>query len=336
MASLRNIFVLVTAVLTIGCVSGCSTSHPDSQQEKRASADNTPEKIPIPFKGTLHIDNPLIGHFWSVRENRLVSWKDVLEQIHTSDWLLLGESHGVIDHQKMEDVFIQVLDRSDRLGAVAFEQFSEEQQPLISPWLGKGNEVSGHNLAWHPDSWDWNTYVFPLSSALNGAKQVLALDPSRERVQQVYQDSKSAKPLSGSYSVLMDELIRQSHCNLLPDSMIGPMINVQSAKDRFMADVLNSATTPGETGIAIMGYHHARKDYGVPLWLANDVSSTSILLQQVTASADPSSYIYNPFEGREIADYIMFTPGHESPDYCEQLKAGLSYHQQTRQHIAKR
>lgn len=285
-----------------------------------------PEKVPIGFTGELHTDNPLVGHFWSVRENRFVSWKEVLQQASGSHWLLLGENHDILDHQKIEDIFIRVLDRSERLGVVAFEQFSEEQQPLIAPWLGRGDEVSGGELGWEPNAWDWSKYMYPVSSALNSASQVLALDPSGERVRQAYNNSEQVSELPVAYQALMSDLIRKSHCDLLPEKSITPMVGVQQSKDRFMADVLQSSVTTDKTSIAIMGAQHARKDYGVPLWLSDDIKTTSIVLQQVTADTDPASYLKSEYDGRMAADYIMFTPGNEAPDYCEQLKGSLSHH----------
>jgi len=317
---MRNMYsgLLLSAVLLAG---GCASTDTGMQQETMdVKPVGLPEVMPFPYQGTLYQDHVLVGQFWSVRENKAVSWREVFGNLPKGGWILLGEAHDMRDHQGIENLFIRVIERSGKLGRVAFEQLDEDQQALVDPWLGKGDEVNSQSIGWDLNGWDWDAYIRPLGSALNAAEGVIAINPSRERIQQVYKGEHPIERADAAHDQLMAELIREGHCNMLPENAIEPMVKVQLAKDQFMARRLEEGAMEGRIGVAIMGYQHARKDYGVPLWLSENTPSQTILLQHLSDSEDPQSYIEHRYGEALPADYILFTPSDPREDYCEQLK----------------
>ncbi|MBA4501754.1 ChaN family lipoprotein [Marinobacterium marinum] len=323
--------LLSVAVLMAGCA---GTSNKEVKSEQTVASAALPEKIPFPFKGELHRDNALVGHFWSAKDDRLVSWREVFANLPEGGWLLLGEAHDTRDHQNLESMFIQVIARSGRLGNVAFEQLNEDQQSLVDPWIGRGNEVNGHFIGWDPNAWSWSTYINPLSNALNAAQRVVAINPSNERIMQTYKGQHPVEQGDAEHTRLMSELIRIGHCNMLPEKAVAPMVKVQLAKDQFMARTLADSAVEGRVGVAIMGYQHARKDYGVPLWLKGNTDTVTVLLQAVSDDENVDSYIRHRYGKALPADYILFTPGEPKGDYCEQLSktdfSRMAGHEQSR------
>lgn len=291
-----------------------------------------PEKMPFVFTETRHAKNPLVGHFWSPSQQRLVSVHDMISDLPLGGWLLLGELHDHPDHQNFEAAMLLVLAKSGKLGRVAMEQLRESQQELISPWYGKGNEVSGEDIDWNPQGWDWMTYREPLAQALNHADKVLAVDPSKERAGKAYRGELDLLPASESLQRLMTELIDAGHCGKLPEKYTQPMTRVQFAKDQFMADTLIDNALPGKIGVLIAGMQHSRRDYGVPYWLetksitANSdgkkpLPYLSVLMIPAGEITDPNHYLSSRFQERLPADYIFFTPAMPEKDYCAGIKS---------------
>ena len=97
--------------------------------------------------------------------------------------------------------------------------------------------------------------------------------------------------------------MRVGHCDLLPAEAIPGMARAQIARDRTLA----AAITPyAERGVVLLtGNGHARKDMGVPHWLA--VPNTSIGLLEDEEHTD-------------AFDYYAVTARAERADPCEVLR----------------
>lgn len=270
-----------------------------------------PKKLPIRFNATGKINHPLVGHFWSVAEEKLVPWQQVIADIPTSGWLMLGELHDHIDHQKMESLFISILAKKNILGTVAMEQLRPDQQILLKPWYGKGNEITGDAINWKPKAWNWMGYRMPLQQALNNSPKVLAIDLSKDVIKDVYTNKVSVKKATTEHKALLAELINKSHRQETSNQHTHAMVQVQLAKDQFMAKQLTDNTLADKSNVMIAGMHHSRKDFGVPLWLEKSLAKTKIMtivFMPVTANSNPKEYFPSQYKDRATADYIFFTP----------------------------
>ena len=117
--------------------------------------------------------------------------------------------------------------------------------------------------------------------------------------------------------------IEESHCNLLPRAMVGPMTQVQRYRDAMLAGALLKA---GERkgAILITGNGHARTDRGVPWYLTRQAgaatSSTVMLLEIADDAKTVEDLAMTDPDGKPAADYLWITPRAEREDQCEKLR----------------
>lgn len=99
-------------------------------------------------------------------------------------------------------------------------------------------------------------------------------------------------------------------------------MKAQRARDAVMADTMLSF---GDA-VAIVGRGHARRDMGVPLYLAArapDATMLSLGLVEVDTPTDPAAYAHGPLG--QLHDYLWFTPGtRRKADPCDSIPAPRS------------
>ena len=100
-----------------------------------------------------------------------------------------------------------------------------------------------------------------------------------------------------------EEAVAKGHCDLLPPDAIPGMARAQIARDRTLARAIEPHARRGV--VLLTGNEHARKDLGVPRWLATP--STSIALVEDD-------------DGGAGFDYYIVTERAARPDPCEELR----------------
>ena len=105
------------------------------------------------------------------------------------------------------------------------------------------------------------------------------------------------------------QLIRQGHCDLLPESQITPMTRIQIARDRRMADTLAKAVQPGKVVVLISGSVHADKQLGVPQHLPAGLQVKSVRLLAGGQSLPGKSF-----------DSVWATEAAPDKDHCAGLR----------------
>jgi uncharacterized iron-regulated protein len=134
--------------------------------------------------------------------------------------------------------------------------------------------------------------------------------------------------------------IRDSHCGYADEGMTAMMIEAQRLRDSTMARAVIAASTErlpvasvtaGKSAdravVLICGFGHARRDYGVPLYLramASSRRSLSIALLEAVAGAEsPADYV-EAFHADELPfNYLIFTPRVDDEDPCEKFRGQL-------------
>jgi uncharacterized iron-regulated protein len=318
--------LLLTCLATFGlaCASGASAP---------ASAP-PPAGAPKPSQAwltTLDRAHPLVGKIWDVQARAFVERGALVERLAGSRFVLLGERHDNPDHHRLQAQLLQGMLERGRRPSVVFEMLELEQQATVNDYLANlPVSVSGFGptVRWQDTSWPPFAEYQPIfevaipaklaiacgniahETARSLVKQGLAALPS-EQAHELWLDQPFPEALAAS---LTDEL-RASHCGHLPEQLLEPMALAQHARDAHMASVmLKHGTIDG--ALLIAGSGHARRDRGVPYYLAlaqAQVSVTSVALQEVAHdSVEPGAY------GPELAafDYVWFTPRASDEDPC--------------------
>lgn len=263
--------------------------------------------------------HPLVGRFWSVQGREFVDFPTWLAALPGDQWLLIGEQHDHPDHQRLPREWLLQLAATDRLGPLALEMARQPQQAALDAALREPG-ITPEVLDWQP-GWPWASYGALVQAGLLEASRVLATDLSREAQRQAYQQG-APLAASDSLAAVLDRLIDEGHCGLLPNAQLPSMRQVQLARDQAMAAVLANEPLLGRIGLMQAGSVHARPDAGIPRWLPEGLQRTSIWLRQVEAGRQtPDAYLFEGADGLPVADYIYFTPAIAPVDYCAAFRA---------------
>jgi len=100
-----------------------------------------------------------------------------------------------------------------------------------------------------------------------------------------------------------EQAVRRGHCDLLPDEAIPGMARAQMSRDRTLARSIAPYAARGV--VLLTGNGHARKDMGVPQWLAAPSTSIAVLEE----GDDTEGY-----------DYFVVTAPAARADPCDELR----------------
>jgi len=189
---------------------------------------------------------------------------------------VLGEVHDNPAHHLLQAEAVAAI--APR--AVVFEMLTQEQAARVRGDLLADPGELGAVLDWDTSGWPDFEMYYPIFAAARGAEVRGAAVP-RERartaiqigVVQAFGDEAAAYGLTDALDTeqLADRLNLQmdAHCGALPLELLPGMVELQRMRDARLAEVTLAALD--ETGgpvVVITGNGHARKDWGVPSYLA--------------------------------------------------------------------
>ncbi|HMB46661.1 MAG TPA: ChaN family lipoprotein, partial [Afifellaceae bacterium] len=120
-------------------------------------------------------------------------------------------------------------------------------------------------------------------------------------------------------SAQLKEILQQSHCNLLPEQAIAPMILVQRARDGALAAALLDALKSGADGaVLIAGAGHVRRDLAVPRILES-AKPASRTLAVAFIEVDEDIETAEDYDVLDYYDFVVFTPRADLTDHCAEL-----------------
>ncbi|WP_185961357.1 ChaN family lipoprotein [Telmatospirillum sp. J64-1] len=289
-----------------------------------------------PWQSSLGQEAPLVGRIWQPSTGRFLDVQTALDQMAGARFVLLGESHGNPDHHRLQAWLVEQLIRRDRRPAVAFEMFREDQAPAIQHHLSRSPrdaEGLGPAVEWERSGWpDWEHYRPIAQAALDAGLPILTANLSNERIRAMVREGAPPPerlgldaPLPAPIAEAMAEEIAVSHCHMMPDHAIAPMVEVQRARDATMAwSMLEGAAAPATDGAALIaGNGHVRQDRGVPMHLraiaprAGVLSLAFVEIGQETE--DPAAYAAR-WDGSLPFDLLWFTPRHRDIDACAEMR----------------
>jgi uncharacterized iron-regulated protein len=228
-----------------------------------------------------------------------------------ADAVLIGEQHDAPEHHVIEREAVNALVARGRLAALTLEMAEEGNGTGHLPADASEEQVRTA-LSWNDKAWPWADYGPAVMAAVRAGVPVSGANLPRARMKDAMADVSLDAQLGDSARQAQQKAVREGHCNLLPESQIGPMTRVQIARDRAMAQAIVKAQQPGKTVLLIAGAGHVLRPLGVPQHLPSDMKLASVQLL-ATASATPEGPTSN-------YDSIWSTPPLPPQDYCAGLK----------------
>ena len=234
-------------------------------------------------------------------EERLAAWLP-------ADVLLLGEQHDAGAHQAVQQRLLATLAGRGQLAALALEMADSGTSTARLPTDASPEQVRA-SLNWDDTAWPWAAYGPAVMSAVRAGVPVLGANLPRSDMRAGMADSQLDLRLPAPAFKAQQQLIRQGHCDLLPEGQITPMTRIQIARDRRMADTLVKAVQPGQVVVLISGSVHADKQLGVPQHMPAGLQVKSVRLLAGGKSLPGESF-----------DSVWATEATPDKDYCAGLR----------------
>ncbi len=195
-----------------------------------------------------------------------------VDQLGGADVMVLGEVHDNPAHHVWQGEILAALTPA----AVVFEMLSPGQAARITPDLRGDPDAMGVAVEWAESGWPDFALYRPVFAALGEAAVYGAALPIEE-VRGAIGDGAAARfrgnaarfgldrALPGGQRAEREDLQREAHCGMLPEEMLGGMIEAQRLRDAaFAATVLQALEETGGPVVLITGNGHARTDWAVP------------------------------------------------------------------------
>jgi uncharacterized iron-regulated protein len=235
--------------------------------------------------------------------------------------LLLGEVH---DNAKGHQLRYELLKRRVEAGwrpAIAMEQFDRENQDILTKaQAGCLDAACVIKVAGGP-RWDWQLYYPLIQLALNNQLPLIAANLSRDDASRVVRDGVKAtfdpasitayhldQPLPADIRSGQQREIETGHCGMLPEMMVGGMVDAQVARDIWMAKLVREQL-PRDV-VLIAGNGHVRKDIGVARWINTQQPKLTVRSEAFTEGE----------EGAGHYDVVHTLPPQKRSDPCAAIK----------------
>lgn len=296
---------------------------------------------PLPaWQAPLARDHPLAGRVWEVRGERFITPATLAAELAGARYVLLGEKHDNPDHHRLQAWVLAEFEARGQSPMVAFEMLHADQAEALSRHLAeRPGELAGlaEAVGWASSGWpEWAMYepIFAVAVAARWPLAAANLAPAEvrriaaeglatlgaERLAVLALD----RPLDEAAAASLAAEIEASHCGHATPALVARMSAAQRVRDAVMADALLGAGAQG--GVLITGTGHARRDRGVPWYLAaRGVAEgvRSVALVEVQDGREDPRTAGEGFEGSLPFDYLWFTPRLDDEDPCEKFRGQL-------------
>ncbi|MBU2294763.1 MAG: ChaN family lipoprotein [Gammaproteobacteria bacterium] len=262
------------------------------------------------------LQHPELGQIVELRTGAQLTPAQLLERLAAAPKVLVGERHDNPDHHALQLWLLRALAAQRPQGSLLLEMLTPDQQVKVDQVraaiaTGQAPQDMLDALAWQP-GWAWSLYGPLVQHALRQPYPLLAANLERREIMQIYTQVPQLQGQASTAQPVREALlkqIRQSHCNLLPESQLPAMLAVQQQRDRRMAEALIAAPEPS---LLFAGAFHARRELGVPLHLQDLGAAKGV---QVLILAEVGSQIT-----AASADFVWYTPAQPEQDHCAKLR----------------
>jgi uncharacterized iron-regulated protein len=323
---------LLIAIFLCLCAAACARSLAPPPPVPRA-----PPAVPFSFTTSIDRDHPLVGRIWNVAQRRFVAREELEAALVSAHAVLLGEKHDNPDHHRLQAAMIKALVDHGRRPAVAMEMLDLDDQPKVDDAARlhpRDVDAFFGAVAWEKKGWpSASDYAPILRVALAEGLPIIAANlPARDTHALVHGGVAAlepavvarlglAAPMPEPFAASLRAELAESHCGMLPASMLEPMSLAQRARDAEMAARLELGKQDG--AVLIAGTGHVRKDRGVPRELARlgEGSLVSVAFAEVMHDErDPARYGAEWHADRPPFDFVWFTPRATDADPCEGMR----------------
>lgn len=241
---------------------------------------------------------------------------------------LLGEVHDNPEGHALRFERIAHIVHSAPLPVIAMEQFDREKQALLDAAMRECSDAACVIGRAGGSGWDWPLYRPVIDLALRQHVPLVAANVSAHEARQVVRNGLAAAldaavltefglaaGIPPALDALQREAVFQGHCQMVPKSALGGMVQAQVARDVWMAHVVRTQLQKGATVLLLAGNGHVRKDAGVYQWL------TAMERQRTQVHA----YLESPQTGDEAAfDQVHAVASVQREDPCAAFAAPAS------------
>ncbi len=313
------------------------------------SACTLTEKTPESVQLSQH---PLLNKIWDVAEQKFISKAQLNQPMLSHDIILLGETHDNKQHHQLQADVVTLLIENNQLPAVAFEMLNQNQQESINQFQKNHKHSTSitddfaKTIAWDKSGWpDWSYYRPVFKQAIENDLPITASNFEHRQIRKVinqgpevlnknYQDLLIKYQYQPDIKQQLEQDIQASHCDMLPEKMLAPMLRGQQVRDLAMMSAIVKALKEHKKVVLIAGSGHTRKDYGIPWYLEQEQSQTRpkariLSLAFIEVSQDklhPGDYAQAWGENLKHLpfDYVWFTSRAKREDQCEKMKAYMN------------
>ncbi|MGE6793579.1 ChaN family lipoprotein [Pseudomonas guineae] len=257
-----------------------------------------------------------LGQIVELRTGAQLTPAQLLARLAAAPKVLVGERHDNPDHHVLQLWLLRALATQRPQGSLLLEMLTPNQQIKVDQARAaiaaeQAPQDMLDALAWQP-GWPWSLYGPLVQHALRQPYPLLAANLEQREIMQIYTQVPQLEGEASTAQPVREALfkqIRQSHCDLLPESQLPAMLAVQQQRDRRMAEALIAAPAPS---LLFAGAFHVRRDLGVPLHLQDlhaDQSLQVLILSEAGSAVSAAS-----------ADFAWYTPPRPEQDHCAKLR----------------
>lgn len=231
------------------------------------------------------------------------------------DVAILGEVHDNPAHHEEQARRVAALAPV----ALVFEMLTPEQAARVTPALIAEPEAMAEALGWATSGWPDFAMYHPIFAAAPGAAVHGAQVP-RDAARAVFDTGAAeafgpeaaayglTEPLPDAQQAAREAMQMAAHCDALPEDMLPGMVAVQRLRDAVLARaVVQAMEQTGGPVAVITGNGHARRDWGVPAYLARVAPDLDIHVLGQTEDGAPLAGGF---------DEVVSAPAAERPDPC--------------------
>lgn len=224
---------------------------------------------------------------------------DALDVAPTADVVIIGELHDNPIHHENQARAVSAITPT----ALVLEMLTPDQANAATPETRADPDTLSEAIAWSSGGWPDFALYWPIFEAAPEAAIVGAALPRNYVRRSVMEGAPAIYAELGGDPVLLgldqplpeaeqgerEALQMEAHCDAMPIEMMGGMVAAQRLRDAAFAEaVVNAVETHGSPVVLITGNGHARRDWGVPVYLERLAPEISVhIVGQFESAPDP-------------------------------------------------
>lgn len=276
----------------------------------------------------LHEDHVLSGRVWDARNERFIGREELVARAASADIALLGEVHDNGPHHRIQLDLLKGIAASGPPRGLVLEQLDAEHQAPLDRARQSGATAAELLTAGRMSKgWERAFYEPLVAAALHAGWPIIAGNLSRESAQPVIRGGFDAiaperlerLAVPAAWNAVREERLRKlifdGHCKAIPPTLVEGLARSQRLRDATLADALLQSAP----AVGIMGNGHARRDLGVPLYIAErnpGLSTVSIGLVEVAPDKRVPRDYWQAEATERVFDFVVFTPQVARKDPC--------------------